>query len=152
MAPVGPEPGLANSSLTCSASAQGCSDALGLGSVSAQVKSATAQVWKRNGYLVRSILAIVYIAIVSDLPRNAGTLLYLTHRTAAQRLAGTKRVARLEFLKSQSRSIWSFSLSRWTCPVNWPTLSSRISLIFYLAFYVEQNLLAYRLANWAPVA
>jgi hypothetical protein len=42
-AQVGPELGLANSSVTCSASAQGCSDALGLGSVSAQVKAATAQ-------------------------------------------------------------------------------------------------------------
>jgi hypothetical protein len=35
-APVGPELGLANSSVTCSASAQGYSDALSLGSVSAQ--------------------------------------------------------------------------------------------------------------------
>jgi hypothetical protein len=59
-APVGPEPGLANSSVTCSASAQGGSDALGLGSVSAQVKAATAQVWKQNRHLVRSVLAIVY--------------------------------------------------------------------------------------------
>jgi hypothetical protein len=39
-APVGPEPGLANSSVTCSASAQGCSGPLSLGSVSAQVKAA----------------------------------------------------------------------------------------------------------------
>jgi hypothetical protein len=39
-APVGPKPGLASSSVACSASAQGCSGALSLGSVSAQVKAA----------------------------------------------------------------------------------------------------------------
>jgi hypothetical protein len=43
-------------------------------SVSAQVKAATAQVWKRNGHLVRSVLAIVYIAIkLKDIYRPAGT-------------------------------------------------------------------------------
>ena len=47
-APVGPEPELANSSVTCS--------------VSTQVKAATAQVWKQNGHLVRSVLAIVHRA------------------------------------------------------------------------------------------
>jgi hypothetical protein len=41
---VGPKPGLASSSVTCSASAQGCSGALSLGSVSAQVKAAPLRV------------------------------------------------------------------------------------------------------------
>jgi hypothetical protein len=39
-APVGPKPGLVSSSVTCSASPQGCSGALSLGSVWAQVKAA----------------------------------------------------------------------------------------------------------------
>jgi hypothetical protein len=33
----------------------------------AQVKTARAQVWKRNGHLVRSVLAIVYGAIGGNL-------------------------------------------------------------------------------------
>jgi hypothetical protein len=35
----------------------------GVGSVSAQVKGVAAQVWKRNGHLVRSVLAVVYLVI-----------------------------------------------------------------------------------------
>jgi hypothetical protein len=41
---------------------------LGLGSVSAQVKAAAGQVWKRNGHLERSVLTIVYGAFLCPPP------------------------------------------------------------------------------------
>jgi hypothetical protein len=66
---VGPEPGLANFLVTCSASAQGCADALGLGSVSAQVKAATLRMEAVTGTREKKSYIRLYRYLMLSMPK-----------------------------------------------------------------------------------